>query len=157
MSTLRPRKGWGRGYYNTEPLQHWSCWHCSRGDIPRDTKSFIGHNSVSSIIHVLVVEFACITCISMLVSTRRTSLTLPDPRRQPVIAYSMNARRERVWDTTVPGFVLAPPELGGGGDNWLISSLEVGDAHVNIQMQAKRALLEAAKDMGHQTLKAKQG
>ena len=40
------------------------------------------------------------------------SLALPDPRRQPVIAYSMNARRERVWDTTVPSFVLAPPELG---------------------------------------------
>ena len=40
------------------------------------------------------------------------SLALPDPRRQPVIAYSMNARRERVWDTTVPRFVLAPPELG---------------------------------------------
>ena len=41
-----------------------------------------------------------------------TSLTLPAPRRQPFIAYSMNARRERVWDTTVPRFVLAPPELG---------------------------------------------
>ena len=40
------------------------------------------------------------------------SLALPAPRRQPVIAYSMNARRERVWDTTVPRFVLAPPELG---------------------------------------------
>ena len=37
---------------------------------------------------------------------------LADPRRQPVIAYSMNARRERVWDTTVPRFVLTPPELG---------------------------------------------
>ena len=42
------------------------------------------------------------------------SLTLPAPRRQPVIAYSMNARRERVWDTTVPRCVLAPPELGWG-------------------------------------------
>ena len=40
------------------------------------------------------------------------SLALPDPRRQPVIAYSMNARRERVWDTTIPCLVLAPPELG---------------------------------------------
>ena len=29
--------------------QYWSCWHCSRGDIPIDTRSFIGHNSVSSI------------------------------------------------------------------------------------------------------------
>ena len=72
MSTLRPwshgpREGWGRGYYNTEPLQHWSCWHCSRGDVPIDTRSFIGHNSVSSIIHVLVVELRVITCISMLV------------------------------------------------------------------------------------------
>ena len=56
MSMLRPREGWGRGYYNTEPLQHWSCWYCSRGDVPIDTRSFIGHNSVSSIIHVLVVE-----------------------------------------------------------------------------------------------------
>ena len=26
------------------------------------------------------------------------SLALPDPRRQPIIAYSMNARRERVWE-----------------------------------------------------------
>ena len=43
------------------------------------------------------------------------------------------------------------------GDNWLISSFEVGDAHVSIQIQAKRALLESAKDMGIQTLKAKQG
>ena len=43
---------------------------------------------------------------------RALSLALPDPRRQPVIAYSMNARRERIWDTTVPRFVLAPPELG---------------------------------------------
>ena len=30
-------------------------WHCS-GDIPIDTRSFIGYNSVSSIIHELVVE-----------------------------------------------------------------------------------------------------
>ena len=28
------------------------------------------------------------------------------------------------------------------GDNWLISSFEVGDAQVSIQMQAKRAFLE---------------
>ena len=42
----------------------------------------------------------------------RASLALPDPLRQPVIAYSMNARQEWVWDTTVPRFVLAPPELG---------------------------------------------
>ena len=42
----------------------------------------------------------------------KISLALPDPRRQPVIAYSINVLRERVWDTTVPRFVLAPPELG---------------------------------------------
>ena len=49
---------------------------------------------------------------TVMIGEVRSSLVLPDPRHQPVIAYSMNARRERVWDTTVPRFVLAPPELG---------------------------------------------
>ena len=48
MSTLRPREGWGRGYYNTEPLPVLELLALQqRGRTHRHT---------SSIIHVLVVE-----------------------------------------------------------------------------------------------------
>ena len=63
--------------------------------------------------------------------TATASLALPDPRRQPVIAYSMNARRERVWDTTVYTAFCSGCTGTRVGDNWLISSFEVGDAHVS--------------------------
>ena len=61
---------------------------------------------------VLAKHEVVLQSVSIVQMPEQTSLALPDPRRRPVIAYSMNARRERVWDTTVPRFVLAPPELG---------------------------------------------
>ena len=58
-----------------------------------------------------------------------TSLALPAPRRQPVIAYERAAREGLGHYRTA---FCSGPTGTRVGDNWLISSFEVGDAHVSI-------------------------
>ena len=70
----------------------------------------------------------------------------------------MNARRpgERVWDTTIPRFVLAPPRTGTRvGDNWLISSFEVGDAHVSVQNGSEESVVGVSQGYGHPDTESK--
>ena len=59
----------------------------------------------------------------------RASLALPDPLRQPVIAYKYERPAREGLGHYRTAFCSGPTGTRVG-DNWLISSFEVGDAHV---------------------------
>ena len=63
---------------------YWSCWHCSREDIPIDTRSFIGHNSVSSIISSGIAPCIAIY-VSIVTAPRRTARATEYSLQQPLV------------------------------------------------------------------------
>ena len=83
------------------------------------------------------------------------SLALPDPPHQPVVAYSMNARREREGLGHYRNTFCSGLTGTRMGNNWLISSFEVGDAHVSVQNGSEESVVGVSQGYRHPDTESK--